>query len=379
MSLADRWSQILSVLRADGRFRTLIAGTGVDLSSNDYLGYAAEQPRGQAAGAAPASDELPRSGTASRLLRGQHEIWERVEFALAAWHGAEACLVMNSGYVANEGLLSTIIQEGDWVASDQCNHASIIDGLRLSRAERFVYRHAELNHLEDGIRAARRGARRELFIVTESLFGMEGDVAPLAELANLAERYAAHVIVDEAHATGCFGESGAGLIDQLGLRKRVLATVHTGGKALAVNGAYICGSPALRDLVVNRCRHFMFSTALPPVVGAWWLEAIERVQPDSPRRDRLHERAKFLRSELRRRTCAARGTAYIVPVVVGDDGRCAEVAAALQATGWDIRAIRSPTVPAGTARLRISIHANHTTDELAAAAAAVAKALEGTR
>src|SRR5262249_39947709 len=151
-----------------------------------------------------------------------------------------------------------------------------IDGLRLARAERFVYRHADLDHLESGLRAAGRApgvspglSRRALFVVTESLFGMDGDIAPLSEIVALAERYGAHVVVDEAHATGCFGPTGGGCVDSAGLRRRVLATVHTGGKALGVAGAYVCGSALLRDLLVNLCRHFVFTTALPPAVGSW--------------------------------------------------------------------------------------------------------------
>src|SRR5262249_43276260 len=148
----------------------------------------------------------------------------------------------------------------------------IIDGLRLSKAERFVFGHQDLDQLEDGLRrAARTGsAGRQLFVVTESLFGMDGDTAPLPQLAELAQRYDAHLIVDEAHATGCFGPRGSGLVDAAGLRGEVLATVHTGGKALGVVGAYVCGSARLKELLVNRCRHLIFTTALPPAVGAWW-------------------------------------------------------------------------------------------------------------
>src|SRR5262249_37524850 len=222
-------------------------------TSNDYLGYGAAR-------ASSAGPGLPRSGMGSRLLRGHHPIWEEVEAALAGWHGAEAALMMTSGYAANEGLLATVIEPHDWVASDQLNHASIIDGLRLAGAERFVFRHQDLDHLEAGLRAASRGGtgQRERFVVTESLFGMDGGMTPLGPLVQLAERHGAHVIVDEAHSTGCFGPAGSGCVDAAGLRGRVLATVHTGGKALGVCGAYVCGSARLRELLINRCRHFIF-------------------------------------------------------------------------------------------------------------------------
>jgi 8-amino-7-oxononanoate synthase len=367
MTLRDRWSAALEELRRQGRYRRLSPPGGVDFASNDYLGYAARP--------APAGCGLPRSGTASRLLRGHHPVWDEVEAALARWHGAEAALMMTSGYVANEGLLATAVEPGDWVASDRLNHASIIDGLRLAGAERFVYRHLDLDDLEAGLRAAARArpGGRELFVVTESLFGMDGDVAPLEALLPLAERYGAHVIVDEAHATGCFGPAGSGCVDAAGLRGRVLATVHTGGKALGVCGAYVCGSARLRELLINRCRHFLFTTALPPAVGAWWLEALARVRADDAGRARLHGAAAAFRAELARHGVPAPGAHYIVPVVLGGDGRAVGAAGRLHEAGWDVRAVRPPSVPPGTARLRISVHADHTPQTLAAVAAAVAE------
>jgi 8-amino-7-oxononanoate synthase len=373
MNVFARWAAILNDLRAQGRYRTLSPPAGVDFCSNDYLGYAST--RGQGSGAR--GQELGKSGMASRLLRGQHPLWEVVEDGLARWHGAEAALMMTSGYVANEGLLATVIEPQDWVASDALNHASIIDGLRLCQAERFVYRHLDLDHLETGLRAAAsaRQAGRQLFIVTESLFGMDGDLAPLLPVIELAEQYDAQVIVDEAHSTGCFGSAGSGLVDEAGLRARVLATVHTGGKALGVTGAYVCGSAALRELLINRCRHFIFTTALPPVVAAWWQEMLPRVAADRAGRTALHDNATFFRRELERRGLAARGQHYIVPVLLGGDTDALEAANRLREAGFDIRAIRPPTVPAGTARLRVSIHADHNPRTLAAAAAAVSEVL----
>jgi 8-amino-7-oxononanoate synthase len=371
MSLASRWEQLLDELRAQGRYRHLAPPAGIDFSSNDYLGY------GQ--NLRPESEALSRSGMASRLLRGHYPLWDEVETALAVWHGAEAALVMNSGYVANEGLLATVIDANDWVASDQSNHASIIDGLRLTKAERFVYRHNDLTQLEDGLRSAHaaRTAGRELFIVTESLFGMDGDVAPLAAIVALAERYHASVIVDEAHATGCFGAIGSGLVDQLGLRSRVVATVHTGGKALAVPGAYIAGSRLLKELLVNRCRHLIFTTALPPQVGSWWQETLERVQIDEAARSRLHANVAEFRKALTAAGVPAGGAHYIIPIDLSDDARTVQAAQQLQASGFDIRAIRPPTVPPGTARLRISIHADHSPELLAGAAAALVRSWRG--
>jgi 8-amino-7-oxononanoate synthase len=373
MSLADRWFPALAELRAVGRYRELALPCGVDFASNDYLGYG----RGPRAPVWAPAAAFPRSGFASRLLRGHFAVWDEVETALARWHGAEAALVFSSGYAANEGLLSTVIEPRDWVASDACNHASIIDGLRLARAQKFIYRHNDLDDLEAGLAAAARSRprQRELFVVTEALFSMEGGLAPLSELVELAERYNAHVIVDEAHSTGCFGPSGAGCVAAARLRDRVLATVHTGGKALGVPGAYVRGSRLLRELLINRCRHFVFTTALPAVVGSWWLETLDRVRADEVGRAALHQAAAGFRAQIASRGIAALGEHYIVPIVLGDDGPAVTAANHLRAAGWDIRAIRPPSVPSGTARLRISIHADHSPDILAAAAAAVAAVL----
>jgi 8-amino-7-oxononanoate synthase len=247
----------------------------------------------------------------------------------------------------------------------------------VSRPRKFAFRHNDLNHLEDGLKgeAAQRPPGRAMFIVTESLFSMDGDRAPLAEIVALAERYGAHVIVDEAHSTGCFGPGGSGIVDQLGLRSRVLATVHTGGKALGVAGAYICGSPLLRDYLVNRCRHLIFTTALPPAIGPWWLNQLPQVRADDAGRRQLHANAGRLRAALAERGVDALGDTYIVPIVLGDDGRAMRAAARLQERGYDIRAIRPPSVPQGTSRMRISVHADHAPELLDQLAGQIAEAI----
>jgi 8-amino-7-oxononanoate synthase len=366
-SLEDRWRRELDELRAAGRYRELRSPRGHDFTSNDYLGYAEL--------ASPSEPTLSTSGAASRLLRGHHVIWPVVENRLAGWHQAPAALIFTSGYVANEGLLGTIIGPEDYVLSDACNHASIIDGLRLSKAKQRVFAHNDLHDLRNGLRVA---GDRQKFIVTESLFSMEGDTAPLREIAALAESYDANLIVDEAHATGCFGSNGSGLVDALRLRSQVLATVHTGGKALGVPGAYIVGSMLLREILVNRCRHLLFTTALPPVVAAWWLMAIDRAQNDDAGRSRLHSNTATFRKAFARHGIAAGGADYIVPIVLGDDARAVAAAERLQAAGFDVRAIRPPTVPVGTARLRISIHADHDPALLDTLAEQVAAAVRAT-
>jgi 8-amino-7-oxononanoate synthase len=384
MSLPARWSQILDELRRQERLRTLTLPSGLDFTSNDYLGYGrgVRGPQHRlCAPSATAPAAMAHSGTASRLLRGHHPLWEEVESRLAQWHGAEAALVMTSGYAANEGLLSTVIAPEDWVASDALNHASIIDGLRLCRAERCIYPHNDLNAIEAALKnaAEARPVGRELFVVTESHFSMEGDRAPLAQLVPLARRYGAHLIVDEAHATGCFGPTGSGLVDALDLRDGVLATVHTGGKALGVCGAYVCGSQQLKELLINRCRHLIFTTALPPTVAGWWLEMLPVIQADEAGRTILHQNAARFRAVLSSQGITALGQDYLIPVQIGSDRQAVEAASFLQQQGFDIRAIRPPTVPAGTSRLRIAIHVDQDCDTLENAAQAVATAVHQTR
>ena len=203
---------------------------------------------------------------------------------------------------------------------------------------------------------------------------MDGDRTPLVEMADLADRFGAYLIVDEAHTTGCFGPTGSGGVDELGLRGRVLATVHTGGKALGVPGAYLCGPVRLKEYLVNRCRHLIFTTAPAPALGPWWLAALRHVRTDTAGRRALHKNAAAFRAALTRAGVTAPGSDYIVPVGVGDDARAVCVADRLQVRGYDIRAVRPPTVPEGTARLRVSIHADHDAAPLEEVAAALAEA-----
>ncbi|MEZ6140344.1 MAG: 8-amino-7-oxononanoate synthase [Zavarzinella sp.] len=359
MSLEQRWNEVLDQLRKQDRFRSFRVGEGHDFTSNDYLGYANSSIQ------APIhNDSDPtwgRSGTASRLLRGHHAVWDELECRLANWHQADAVLMMTSGYSANEGLISTIMEPGDWVATDELNHACIVDGLRLAKCRRFNYRHNDLNQLEEGLKkeASHNDPDRQRFIITESLFSMDGDLADLTGICALAEKYGAHVIVDEAHSTGCYGGTGSGYVDQLGLRKRILASIHTGGKAMAAHGAYIATSKLLKDYLINRCRHLIFTTSLPPLLGRWWLDSLAKVNSDPQSRAALHTNNQFFRNALVSKGFKPAGTEYIVPIIVGEDKPTMEVARALQQNGFDVRGIRPPSVPPGTARLRISVHADH--------------------
>jgi 8-amino-7-oxononanoate synthase len=354
--LEQRWREQLADLAARGRLRSLCAPSGHDFSSNDVLGLG----------------DSPIAATGSRLLRGHRQAWDALEHTLAEWHGAEAALVFGSGYAANEGVLSTLIEPGDFVLSDALNHASIIDGLRLARAERFIYRHGDLAHVREGLELARG---RACFIVTESLFGMDGDIAPLAELVALARAHGALVVVDEAHATGVFGAQGSGLVDAHRLRSEILASVHTGGKALGVPGAYVAGSTLLRDVLVNRCRSLIYTTALPPIAAEWWQASVKRVREDPAARERVQMLARDFRGALDAHAVPHFGESYIVGIPLGSDERAVRVAAQLQREGYDIRAIRPPTVPEGTSRLRVSVHADHTPELLSALATSLAIAI----
>ncbi len=359
----------LHQLASAAQYRTLDQMTGVNLSSNDYLGLSTDPRIKQAL-----IEELERTqqvaSTGSRLLSGNSREWEELESELAAFIGAEAALYFGSGYAANVGLLSAILRPEDTVFSDSSNHASLIDGIRLSRARRVIVPHLDLNFLEQALRqAAVSGAK---IIVVESVFSMEGDRAPLAELLQLAERYGASVIVDEAHATGVFGPEGRGLTALAGRPPSLLGTVHTCGKALASAGAFVACSQTLKHYLINRARTFIFSTALPPYMAAQIRAAVRIVRQADPERAQLGEISSLLCDRLREAgfdlgACQSQ----IVPVILGSNEAALSFASAITSAGFNIRAIRPPTVASGTARLRISLHAKLDIDVVARLADAI--------
>jgi 8-amino-7-oxononanoate synthase len=329
---------------------------GVNLCSNDYLALSRE-PRLKAAVVEALRGEAHPGSTGSRLLSGNDPAWEALEEEFAAFTGAEAALFFSSGYAANLGLLSALLRPEDLVFSDSANHASLIDGIRLSRARKVIFPHLDLNFLEDRLADSRR-ERCERFIVIESLFSMEGDRAPLAEIAALAAQYGAALIVDEAHATGVLGPEGRGLVTEAGLRDAVFASVHTCGKALASAGAFVAGSDILKRFLVNRARTFIFSTALPPYMAHQIRTALKLAQQADDRRKRLLSLADALRGRLKELGLdTGRSDSQIVPVMLGSNDSALRAAEALQRAGFAIRAIRPPTVAPGTARLRISLNA----------------------
>ena len=333
----------------------------LNLSSNNYLGIA-NHPALRAA-AKEAIDRYGCGSGASRLISGNMRLHEELENKIAELKQTEAALVFNSGFQANTGLLSTLVGEGDVILSDALNHASIIDGSRLSRAKVFVYGHCDLDQLEGGLQGAPH-ARRKL-IVTESVFSMDGDEAPLIDIISLAEKYGAMVMVDEAHATGVCEPNGAGLVARLGLGDRVLIQMGTLGKALGGFGAYVAGSAALRDLLINRCRSFIFTTSLPPAVMAMGIAAIDLMKKEPERRQALRANCKQLRTGLKNLGFTlGNSQSQILPLIVGDTTQCMQLSEWLLEHGVFAQGIRPPTVPVGTSRLRITLMSTHTREQI---------------
>lgn len=331
----------------------------VNFGSNDYLALAAD-PRVAGAAAEAAREDGWGSG-ASPLISGHGARHERLQARLAEFEGTEAALLFSSGYAANTGTIAALAGPGDAVYGDRKNHASLWDGCRLSRADVRAYAHGDWRDLERLLGRSERCRRR--LIVTDSLFSMDGDLAPLAELADLAERYEAMLLVDEAHATGVFGPKGRGVAEQLGVEGRIAVRVGTLSKALGCVGGFVAGSRLLVEWLVNRARPYVFSTAFPPANAAGAMVALEIVQQEPERRHDLLSRAADLRSQLAEQGWdIGRSASQIIPVVVGEAERAVAMAGALRERGLLVPAIRPPTVPEGEACLRISLTYGHTAE-----------------
>jgi 8-amino-7-oxononanoate synthase len=334
------------------------------LCSNNYLGLA-DHPQVRAA----AADAAMRWGVgagASRLISGTMTIHRRLEERLAEFKGREAALLFGSGYLANTGVIAALARPGDVVFSDALNHASIIDGCRLSRAEVFVYDHCDLEHLEWGIEQAEgRGS----LIVTDSVFSMDGDVAPLADIVDIAGRHGLRTMIDEAHGTGALGPDGRGAAVEAGVEDEIDVIMGTLGKALGSYGAFVACDRVMARYLVNAARTFIFSTALPPPAVAGALAALELLE-DRPRRvQKLATNAAGLRAELAREGFDVRGSrTQIIPLVVGDATLAVRICERALTGGVFAQAIRPPTVPPMTSRLRLAVMASHREEELRAAA-----------
>ncbi|MGH9417670.1 MAG: biotin synthase BioB [Terriglobales bacterium] len=355
------WGQALDALEGRDRRRALrpAAGLREDFCSNDYLGLRRHAAiRAALTEALAAGLELGSGG--SRLVRGNHPALEAAERQFAGWQGQEAALLFSSGYAANVGLLSALLQPGDVAFSDALNHASLIDGMRLAGAERVVVAHLDLEALGRAFRRHPVAAGRRRWLVIESVFSMEADLAPLEALAALCGPAGVRIILDEAHATGLFGPSGAGrLAGCPAARAAVAASVHPGGKALGASGAMVAGSRLLIDTLINRSRSFIFSTAPAPLLGVQWQAAMDVIEREPERRSETQRLARALRQALADHGLRALGATEvpIVPVVLGSERAALAAEQALAAGGMDARAIRPPSVPDGQSRLRLTVHA----------------------
>jgi 8-amino-7-oxononanoate synthase len=352
-----------SVQRRAGAEVAVDGRSAIDFSSNDYLGLAAD-PR-IAHAATRALEEAGTGAGAARLISGNHPLHERLEREIADFEQAPAALLFPSGYAANTGTIPALVGRGDAVYSDALNHASLIDGCRLSRAEARVFPHRDVDALEGMLRAdAGRFARR--MIVVDGVFSMDGDLFPLDRLVEVARRHGAWTYVDDAHGTGVMGPTGRGTAERFGVDGEIDVRMGTLGKALGTAGAFVAGSERLREWLMNRARPFVFTTGAPPALAAATLEALRIAREEPWRRARLRENARRLRAGLAALGHAAPGEAdgHIVPVRVGDAGETMRIGGALRERGFLVGAVRPPTVPPGGSRLRITLGAAHTAEQI---------------
>lgn len=334
--------------------------TYINFSSNDYLGLAAGLVRAQEA--SPSEGQKWGSG-ASPLVTGRGEMHQQLEQALAKFKGTEAALSFSTGYAANIGAITSVTGNEDIILSDARNHASIIDGCRLSKATVQVYRHNDVDHLVELCKQS-SGFRRKL-IVTDSLFSMDGDIARLGSLVEISRQYQAILMVDEAHATGVYGETGRGLAQQLGCEDGIDISVGTMSKALGSVGGFVTGNQNLIDLLVNKARTYIYSTAMPHACARAGILALELVRKEPERREQLFRNVKYLTDRLvQKGALPDRPYTQIVPLIVGSPELSLARSKSLMRSGFYIPAIRPPTVPVGESLLRISLSSGHTTEQL---------------
>ena len=351
--------------------RIVIEGKEVlNFSSNNYLGLA-NHPEVVAALADCAGRYGVGSGS-SRLISGHMDVHAELEEAMARFKGSEGCLTFSAGYMANLGILSTLGGPDATIFSDEWNHASIVDGCRLSRARVEVYRHTDVTHLEDLLRAS--SSRRKI-VVTDGVFSMDGDIAPLPDLVTVKDRYGAILVVDDAHAAGVLPPRGRGSADHFGLSGRVEILMGTFSKALGTYGAYLCSTRRMVEYFINKCRPFIFNTGLPPAIAGATLASLGILTREPGRLKALWENGRLFRREMEARGREAGSDTAIVPILVGADGDTMAVSRALFDQGVFVHGIRPPTVPEGTGRLRLTLMATHTAEMVRTAAARIDEAL----
>jgi 8-amino-7-oxononanoate synthase len=370
----QRLSQEIERLKAGSRHRFLSLPHGVDFTSNDYLGLARHPALRQAAVDALDANATVGAG-ASRLLRGQHPAHAELESFAAEFFGCERTLYFSTGFLANFALFTTLPHRHDAVVFDERVHASVKEGIHAGHAAGYKVAHNDLDAFDNAIVRARNAGARHVFVAIESVYSMDGDVGPVASLHALVHDRDAVLIVDEAHASGIFGPSGRGLAE--GRYDDRLITLHTCGKALGVAGGLLCGPAVIIDYLINAARPFIYSTAPPPLIAAAVHRALRLVDEEPWRRAQLQRRAEHAARRLSQAlpACVRDGGTQIIPVVLGSESRALAVAGALAGAGFDVRAIRPPTVPAGTSRLRVSISADRTEAEIDALSAALQQAV----
>lgn len=332
-----------------------------DFSSNDYLGLS-DHPKLKDA-SKEAVDKLGSSASASRLLSGDLILHHKLEEKTALFKNKESSLIFNSGYQANVGIISALCGRGDAIFSDRLNHASIVDGILLSGARFFRFRHNDIDYLEALLRKE-RNRFKEALIITETIFSMDGDRCPLKEIAKLKEKYNCALLVDEAHATGIFGNNGSGVVEEEGVTDKVDLIMGTFSKALGSFGAYVAASKKITDYLINSSRSFIYSTALPPSVIAAGIAGLDLVKKEPFRRKSLLENSGYFRQELIKRGFTVKDSSQIVPLILGDSERAINMSQELRSRGYWVLPIRPPTVPKGESRLRFSLTYRHKRDIL---------------
>ncbi|MBI3395247.1 MAG: 8-amino-7-oxononanoate synthase [Spirochaetia bacterium] len=356
----------LKHLKERDRLRSLHKPFGtLDFASNDYLSLNSDGTLLEILKECAGAWESRVGSTGSRLIRGHDRIFDEAESDFAEYAGSAASLLFHSGYAANLGVIEALTGPRDTVFVDRLCHASLLDGVRLSGAERVYFEHNDLDHLEEMLQ--KRRGRGRAWIVTESVFSMDGDTPPLTAICDLAERFDALVILDEAHALGVVGPGGAGLAAAENLQDRIAVTVFPCGKAPGMMGAFVCGSRNLKETLVNKARSLIFSTAQPPFLALILMRVVSLLS--SPlmemRRNTLRHNAEILRSALKDGGLnTGVSTSHIIPVILGEDSAALQAAGACREAGIDARAIRPPSVPQGTSRLRISVQSGHKIDDL---------------
>ena len=355
--------------KEDNSFRILLPfSNGVDFFSNDYLGFSKSEEIAKNSLKLTQQSGLLNGSTGSRLLSGNHSLFKMLENQLSSFHNSQAALVFNSGYDANLGFFSAVPQKGDIILYDEYSHASIRDGLKMSLANNYKFQHNNIEDLESKLkRFSSKENESEIYIVTESVFSMDGDMPDLIRIVELAEEYNARLIVDEAHATGVIGEKGQGLVQKLKLESKVFARIYTFGKAMGCHGAAILGSNNLKDYLINFCRSFIYTTALSPHSVATISAAYRSLEADKHSLESLKDNIQYFRSEVQKnnlQNAFIESESAIHACIIAGNTKVKQAAEALEDKGFVVKAILSPTVASGSERLRFCLHSYNSKHEI---------------